>query len=209
MHHVTKSKYLVQGEAPAFTTEMQRLAVSISKLVSHAKLRYVFIDLLPTEVELLYNLCVGQMHQSRLPKSPFGLLRLEVCIVALAGPPPADLSVFHGSESELHGRGGLHLVFLDFGFSGRERSARSLLLGVVPHLLMMRRRRAEGRSDDQVEESLERVVPATGQGERDGKGGRFGHQGCRQRAGMGCYGGGGGREDAAGEAAGGAPPPPH
>jgi hypothetical protein len=28
---------------------------------------------------------------------------LEVCIVALAGPPPADLSVFHGSESKLHG----------------------------------------------------------------------------------------------------------
>lgn len=36
-------------------------------------------------------------------------------------------------------RGGLHLVFLDFGFGGRERRARSLLLGVVPHLLMMRR----------------------------------------------------------------------
>jgi len=98
--------------------------------------------------------------------------------VALAGPPPADLSVFHGSESKLHGRGGLDLVFLDFGFGGRERRARSLLLGVVPHLLMMRRRRAEGRrSDGRVKEPLERVVPATGQGERDGKGGRFGYQG--------------------------------
>lgn len=149
------------------------------------------------------------MHQSRFPKSSFGLLRLEVCIVALAGPPPADLSVFHGSESKLHGRGGLDLVFLDFGFGGRERRARSLL-GVVPHLLLMRRlRRAEGRSDGRVKEPLERVVPATGQGERDGKGGRFGYQGWRQRAGMGGDGGGGGRKEAAAEAGGGAPPPPH
>jgi hypothetical protein len=28
---------------------------------------------------------------------------LEVRIVALAGPPPADLPVVHGSESKLHG----------------------------------------------------------------------------------------------------------
>jgi hypothetical protein len=70
-------------------------------------------------------------------------------------------------------------------------------------------RRAEGRSDGRVKEPLERVVPATGQGERDGKGGRFGYQGWRQRAGMGGDGGGGGRKEAAAEAAGGAPPPPH
>jgi len=39
-------------------------------------------------------------------------------------------------------------------------------------------RRAEGRrSEGRVKEPLERVVPATGQGERDGKGGRFGYQG--------------------------------
>jgi hypothetical protein len=89
--------------------------------------------------------------------------------VALSRPPPADLPVVHGSESELHGpskrsknqllevparegekgrgkttgqlRGGLHLVFLDFGLGGRERRARPLLLGVVPHLLLKRRLR--------------------------------------------------------------------
>jgi hypothetical protein len=92
---------------------------------------------------------------------------LEMCIVALAGPPPADLPVVHGPESKLHGpdqqhkqrkvlrrrggcengreggngrlRGGIELVFLDFGLGRRERRERILvLLGVVPHLLLHR-----------------------------------------------------------------------
>lgn len=64
--------------------------------------------------------------------------------MSLARPPPADLSVVHGSEPKLHGRGGLDLVFLDFGCGGRERSARPVLLGVVAHLHRHHRRPEEG-----------------------------------------------------------------
>ena len=52
-------------------------------------------------------------------------------------------------------RGGLDLVFLDFGFGGRERRARSLLLGVVPHLLMMRRLRDTVHAGNQHYKAVE------------------------------------------------------
>ena len=62
-------------------------------------------------------------------------------------------------------RGGLHLVFLDFGLGGRERRARPLLLGVVPHLLRKPRLRATPSTEQKI--SIEAVGIRT---ERDGTG---------------------------------------
>ena len=125
-----------------------------------------------------------------------------MCVVALAGPPPADLAVLHRSEAELHGRGGLHLVFLDFGDGGRGRRAGPALDGVVAQLHRHHRRPDDRSSCRRVEQRAHDGERRVGVGvvAEEGEGGHG-------RAGMDDDGGG---EEAAGEAAGGgATPPPH
>lgn len=136
------------------------------------------------------------MHQSRLPKSTLCLLGLEMCIVSLAGTPPADLAVLQRFEAKLHGRGGLHLVFLDFGDGGRDRRAGPALDGVVAQLHRHHRRPDDG--------SGRRGVEQGGHGQRRvGEGvvaaeGERGHEWPSMGMGMEGGGGGGGGEEAAG-----------
>lgn len=129
-------------------------------------------------------------------------------IVALAGVPPADLAVVHRSEAELHGRGGLHLVFLDFGDGGRDRRAGPALDGVLAHLHRHQRRPDDGSGCRGVEQRAHDGQRGVGVVAAEEEGGQ-GWTGMGKITSM-DDGGGGGGEEAAGEAGGGgAAPPPH
>lgn len=130
--------------------------------------------------------------------------------MALAGVPPADLAVIQRSEAELHGRGGLHLVFLDFGDGGRGGRAGPALDGVVAQLHRHQRRPDDRSGCRGVEQRARDGQRRVGVGEVAAEGERgHGWAGMGKITGMDGGGGGGGEEEAGEAGGGGAAPPPH